>query len=427
MSENPPGRPGDNQPYDDARPPAGPGATPPSDPTAPPPAHGQPAYGQPGYGPPPYGQPGYGPPSGQPGNGQPGYGQPPGQPGYGQPGYGQPGYGQPGYGQPGYGQPGYQVPPGYGPPADPYGQPPQGPPPFGVAGEVPPPGYAPGPQAQYPYGAPQPGFGPQYGLYAGPEDPLVSPNFGGWWNRSVALLSVAWQPMAMVQLIWALPLVVLGVFLNLAPTEPDTTTSSELTGDLLVALLIGAGAALIAILLSFVTQLATIQILVQRATGQPMSVRDALLTGLRRAPAMLGWGLLAGLLVLVGLVLCILPGIYVGLALSVLPVIVLLERGTGIGRAFQLFHADFGAAIGRVATIIAIMLAVTLVDSVFSGLILSAADGEVSIGAAVVASVLSTIFSIILSIVASPLLLTAYADMRARHEPFSTAYLAPNA
>jgi hypothetical protein len=31
------------------------------------------------------------------------------------------------------------------------------------------------------------------------------------------------------------------------------------------------------------------------------------------------------------------------------------------------------------------------------------------------------------SIVVTPMVLTAYADMRARHEPFSTAYLAPAA
>jgi hypothetical protein len=376
------------------------------------PGYGQPAYGQPGT-PPPYGQPGYGQPAdpyGQPGYGKsgdvpPGYGQPGyGQPGYGQPGYGQPGYGQPGYGQPGYGQPGYGQ-PGYGQPG--YGQPGYGQPGYG----------APGPGQQF---------------YAGPDDPLVSANFGGWWSRSLALLTACWRPMAMIQLIWALPLVLSATAANLLTVggETVTTTSTDFdAGEVLLPLLVIFAVALVAILLSLVTQLATIQVLVQRATGQPFSIGEALMTGLRRAPAMLGWGFLAGLTILVGLVFCILPGIYLILVLSVLPVIILLERGNGIGRAFQLFHADFGSAIGRIATVIGIMLVVAVIDNVFSSALITTGglnSDDIGIGIAIVAAVITTAFSIIQTIVVSPMILTAYADMRARHEPFSTAYLVQN-
>ncbi|MFI5492078.1 hypothetical protein [Actinoplanes sp. NPDC051859] len=256
---------------------------------------------------------------------------------------------------------------------------------------------------------------------------MVSPTFSGWWNRAVALLSAAWRPMAVVQLLWALPLVLHGVFLNLEPWATGASTSSEFTGDDLVALLIPLGTAVIAMLLNFVTQLASVQILVQHATAQPVSVRGALVTGLRRLPAMISWGFLAALLIMVGLAFCFLPGIYVALVLSVLPVVVLLERGKGIGRTFELFHADFGAAIGRVATAGGIMLAFTLANGALSLVILGADDlgGDVTPGAAVAAAIVSTAFSIISNVVVSPLLLTAYADMRARHEPFSTAYLRP--
>jgi hypothetical protein len=235
----------------------------------------------------------------------------------------------------------------------------------------------------------------------------------------------------MIQLIWALPLVLGGVASNLLTLggETVTTTSADFeVSEVLIPLLIIFAVVLVAILLSLITQLATIQVLVQRATGQPFSIGDALLTGLRRAPAMIGWGLLAGLTILVGLVFCILPGIYLALVLSVLPVIVLLERGNGIGRAFQLFHADFGSAIGRIATVIGIMLAVALIDNVFTSAFVNTgnldADG-IGIGIAVVVALISAALSIVQTIVVSPLLLTAYADMRARHEPFSTAYLMP--
>ncbi|MEV6602468.1 hypothetical protein AB0M36_37305 [Actinoplanes sp. NPDC051346] len=286
------------------------------------------------------------------------------------------------------------------------------------------------PESGWTGGSVAPGYGaaPQPGWYASPDDPLVSPNFGGWWTRAFALLSAAWRPMAVVQLFWALPLVLLDVFIILAPVETETGTNGEFTGGLLVALLISLGTDLVAMLLSFVTLLATVQILVQRATDQPVSVREALMTGLRRAPAMLGWGLLSGLLIMVGLLFCILPGLYVALAMSVLPVVVLLERGNGIGRAFELFHANFGAAIGRVATTAGVMLAFTLAGGALV-LGLQPTDAlsgdDVTVGVALTTAIISTTVSIISNVVVSPLLLTAYADMRARHEPFSTAYLRP--
>ncbi len=394
------------------------------------PPYGQPGYGQPGYGQPHPGQPGYG----QPSPGQPGYGQPgPGQPDYGQPGYGQPGYGPPGYGQPGPGQPSYGQ-PGYGQPG--YGQPGYGQPGYGKSDDVPPPygqpGYGQPGYGQPGYGQPGPGA-PGQQFYAGPDDPLVSPNFGGWWNRSLALLSACWRPMAMIQLIWALPLILGGVATNLlssgADTVTTTTDSIDFQADLLVPLLIVFTVVLIAVLLSLVTQLATIQVVVQHATGQRVSVREALLTGLRRAPAMIGWGLLAGLMILVGLLFCILPGIYLILVLSVLSVVVLLERGNAIGRTFQLFHADFGSAIGRIATVIGIILAITVVDNIITTSLLTAGDlgnDSVNVGFAILGAVISAVFTIVSTIVISPMLLTAYADMRARHEPFSTAYLVPN-
>ncbi len=324
------------------------------------------------------------------------------------PTYGSPAYGQPGYDQPGYGRSG-DVPP-------PYGQPGYGQPGYGPAGYGPPPGY----------GAPSQQF------YAGPDDPLVSPDYGGWWNRSIALLSACWRPMGIIQLIWALPLVLASVATNLISMgggETVTTTSDSFdAAEVIVPLLVVFVVAGVAILLSLVTQLATLQIVVQRATGQPFSVGEALLTGLRRAPAMIGWGLLAGLAILVGLICCILPGIYVILVLTVLSAIVLLERGNAVSRSFQLFHADFGSAIGRVATIVGIMLAFSLIDGVFSNALISADLGadSINVGVAVGAAIISTIFSIISTIVVAPLVLTAYADMRARHEPFSTAYLVPN-
>jgi hypothetical protein len=398
-----------------------------------PPGYGAPGYGQqpdhgrqPGNPQPPGYQPGYQPPGPQPGP-QPGHQQPgqqqPGQqqpnyqpsgyqpPGYGQPGYGQPGYGQPGYGQPGYGQPGYGQPPGYGQQGA-YGPPPgYGPPSYGV------PGYA---------GGVPPGYDTAAHLhssyYASPTDPLVSATFSGWWERSFRLLQAAWRPMALVQLISVIPVFLVSAVASVQTDAQlaeitETTDASQIDWGALFRPLLN--------LLPFivVTNLAVLRLLVQRATGRPLSIGAALRDGLRRMPPLLGWSILGALLVVIGFVFCILPGVYLLAVLSVLAPIVLLERGAGIGRAFQLFHAGFGAALGRIATMLGLAVGIGIFESVITGAITSGSDPNAA--ASVIAEFLSAGFSLATSLLAAPMILTAYADMRARHEPFSTAYLAP--
>jgi hypothetical protein len=244
------------------------------------------------------------------------------------------------------------------------------------------------------------------------------------------LLTTTWRPLLTVQLWWVVPLLVVSFAGSLATPQTTVDTSTD-AGEIFGALAIALPALLITVLLTLTAQLASLHVLVQRATGRQVSVRAAMLAGLRRVHAMIGWGILAGLLVLVGVVLCVVPGIYVGLVMVVLPAIVLLERGRGIGRAFELFHAKFGESLARVATIAGIYLVGGIVQSAISGLLIGDLDPNAdpdatpSIATALFGSIVSTSFSVALIVILAPLILTAYADMRARREPFSTAYLMP--
>ena len=270
---------------------------------------------------------------------------------------------------------------------------------------------------------------PPYGAYGPPpygpppvppsDDPLVSPDFNGWWNRSMRLLAATWQQLVMIQLLWAIPLLVITVVSNVVPDAAEGGI-----GDLIAVLVFVAAT----FLLGLVTTLATLHLLVQHASGHQTSVGWALRAGLRRAAPMVGWGILAGLMVLVGLVLCIVPGLYVGVVFTILPAVVLLERANAVGRCFQLVHSPFGPALGRIVTIGAVGIAFSLVEQALITVVGGRGyfdPGDVSTGAAVASAVVTTIFSVVGGVVAAPLVLTAYADMRARHEPFSTAYLQP--
>ncbi|NMO50859.1 hypothetical protein HH310_06585 [Actinoplanes sp. TBRC 11911] len=268
-----------------------------------------------------------------------------------------------------------------------------------------------------PYGQPQTPF-------PAPDDPLVSADFNGWWNRSMRLLSATWRPLVMIQLLWAIPLLIITIVSNLAGQAEDTGSDGDLTAFILVGLPVIA----VTFLLGLVTTLATLHVLVQHVTGHQMSVGWALRAGLSRAAAMLGWGILGGLMILVGIALCVLPGIYVSLVFMILPAVVLLERTNAIARCFRLVHAQTGPALGRIATIFAVSVVFGLVENALTSLIgggYFAGGDDVSTGAGIFAAIVSTAVSVLSGVVIAPLVLAAYADMRARHEVFATTQLQP--
>jgi hypothetical protein len=162
------------------------------------------------------------------------------------------------------------------------------------------------------------------------------------------------------------------------------------------------------------------------ATGRNAGSGPAALAALRRFPALLGWSLLALPMIVAAIVLCLLPVLYVGAVLTILPVVVLLERGTGIGRCFRLFHADLGVAIGRIATILGLTVAGSVIVTLLTTAVTLTAGGGLESPNALATTaeaLLQGVFYVAAGLVGTPLLVTAYADMRARREPFSTAHL----
>lgn len=268
-------------------------------------------------------------------------------------------------------------------------------------------------------------------FYATPADPLVSPNYEGWWQRGTTLAGRVWKPALILHAIAAVPSLALmvpaEVLLNVESQKIQAIllNGTAALGDLggyLSAILLFTGAALLVALISSLTAAVNVHLVIQAATGRPVNLRAATVAGLRRAPAIIGWILLGNLLTSLALLMCVLPVFYVGAAFMVLPVLVTLERGSGISRAFALFHADLGTSIARVATVFAL----TTVLAVGLGAV--ALVLELTIGGTaglVTAALWRGLHYLAAGLIVTPLLVTAYADMRSRLEPFSTAYLMP--
>ncbi|MET8148211.1 hypothetical protein ACIBSW_31230 [Actinoplanes sp. NPDC049668] len=275
-------------------------------------------------------------------------------------------------------------------------------------------------------------------------DPLVSPDFAGWWSRSFALLKAVWQPVALIQLIWVIPVLIVMVAvqlsfmdqLNAATASAQSGVPGDIDlGELFLPFLVLIPVALVAGLAGLVVSGAAYQLMIQKVTGQPVSIGAALMASLRRVPAMLGWGILAGFAVVLGFIFCILPGVYIAAVVSILTAVVMVERGVGIGRCFQLFHADLGTSVSRIATIAGLGFGVNVASSIVSAIFAAifggaggfAAQGQMTVASIIAEAVVTSLFSVVAGTLFPPLLLTAYADMRARTEPFSTAFLMPTA
>ncbi|MFF5226810.1 hypothetical protein [Dactylosporangium sp. NPDC000521] len=411
-----------------------------------PPAPGQP--GHPGQ-PPAPGQPGH---PGQPQQaGQPGLPGHPGQPQYpGQPTYpGQPPFaGQPGYpGQPQYpGQPTYPGQAPYPGQAGAYGQP-----------QYPSGGYD---QSQGYGGVYDPSqayavyqMTPVSGLYAGQigeGDPLVSPDYSGWWRRSMAVLGRGWQKLALLQLIglavtlaYSVPLSLASLGLTDELSRTDPVTGAPVApdfGQLFPAVGLIVLGAFVGVFVSFVIAIASNHVVVTIAAGLRPRFGAALLLAARRVFPLLGWQVLAGMIVIAGICACILPAIYLSAVFTLLPAVVTFERGTSaISRCFKLFHQDLGASIGRIATTIGLGVAVGFVASIVSALVqggtagasslslqpmeVTGADGTIVLGV-VLAAIVSEVIARAGAVVTAPMSLATYADMRARLDGLSTATLA---
>jgi hypothetical protein len=236
-----------------------------------------------------------------------------------------------------------------------------------------------------------------------------------------------------VHAIAALPTTVLSLPASLRFAEESAAMTAALNaspgripdmGEYLPAALQLAVVSIVAGLISAVAVAISVQLVILAATGRPVSIAVAFRLGIRRVPAVIGWGALAGLVYVGAALACFLPVIYVGAALMVLPVVVTLERGAGIGRAFSLFHADLGTSISRTATMFGLSIAGLIMFAVIGAI------GAAVIGGAagpVVSQLVSSVGGLAIGILITPLVVTTYADMRARREPFSTAYLVPPA
>jgi hypothetical protein len=275
--------------------------------------------------------------------------------------------------------------------------------------------------------------------FGDPSDPLISADYAGWWQKNKNLFQGYWRQLALLQGVGAVAALVLRVPAALVQAiqtrglrdagQLDSAEIRHAVVSALPALTVGILGSILAGLVLALISLAGMRLLVTGVTGGQPSIPDALRGALGRLFPLVGWSLLAGLILLVGFCACFVPALYFAAVFAVLPAVVLFERGGVIVRCFKLFHGDFGSSIARVATVIGIAIAVSLVSSSVATIVDTVARAwSAGTGGLVSGTVIGTLFQVAitaaLGVLLTPLVLTTYADERARLEPLHTGILA---
>jgi hypothetical protein len=228
------------------------------------------------------------------------------------------------------------------------------------------------------------------------SDPLVPPDLRGWIERVIAVVRRSLVPLLIIQLgvaaVSALVSFTLGPTLA-APEDPNSFDST--------LVLLGV---MIAIAVSVFAQGASVYVAIQDAAGREATAGEALRFATMRAPALIGWGLAAGLLTLFGFLMLIVPGLYLAIVFgAALAGVVTVERA-GIARCFELVNARFWPTLGRMALAVAGGGAYTIV----AGFVVSALSSPGSFNEAVLRAVVDVPLGMVFVGVA----VVTYAELR---------------
>lgn len=315
--------------------------------------------------------------------------------------------------------------------------------PYDAGGPLPPEqGFRPPDEA---YREAMPDFGPEH-------DPLVNPSaqgFSGWTFRVGGVLRRGWQQLLVIfALTHLLPTVVFGVLLVGgvvvgASFDLSGIGSPDMVEELLTTVLATViGYVVVVLLLQMLGYAAATHLATRQAAGLPVTVGEAMRYGLRRMLGLVGWHVLAYLLVgigviavavccvkvasVFGLIPILLVAVYLTLVIALLGPAFLFERGNALRRSSTLVHAAFWPTTGRLLLLGLTLIAGAVVEQMFSAVGTAfVPPGDTAMSLAVVGgtTLLGAVIEVPLTMVLFSGILITYAERRGDEDTVSTRQL----
>ncbi|HSN15844.1 MAG TPA: hypothetical protein VLT61_14525 [Anaeromyxobacteraceae bacterium] len=244
---------------------------------------------------------------------------------------------------------------------------------------------------------------------------LVSRTFSTWWAnvaRYALLLLLAYVPIFVAG-------VVAAVTFGAGVLKPAPGTVPTFPPGLIPIIAI---AGLVTLVIGLVLFGGMTYGALQHLAGRKVTLGAMIGAGLRRAWPLFLVGLAAYLLVLAGFVALVVPGILIGMGLSVILPVVVAEESAGVGaaikRSFALTKGSRGTIFGAAIVVLVAMWAVSLIGNVATA----------ALAGNQVLAILGLVLSLLLQIAMTPLSMilsaVAYHDLRVAKEGVDTSSLA---
>ena len=260
-------------------------------------------------------------------------------------------------------------------------------------------------------------------MMSGPEGSIPPKTLGEILSAAFNIYKANASKLILVVAVVVAPLSLIGAFFSGVLFAPDKIRVSSVGGQVVFdyagrnfggLLLVGGIGALIAVLISAVLQAALIRASAQATIGDPVDVEASYRYGFKRLGSVILVSLLVGLIVAVGFILLIIPGIIflVFLSVSIPALIVEGRRGTeAMGRSWNLVKGHFWHAF-------AVIIVAAIIVGIISGVI-----GAIGGNAWFVRWIFTAIAQIVTAPYAALVSVLLYLDLRARSESLSAETL----
>lgn len=257
--------------------------------------------------------------------------------------------------------------------------------------------------------------------------------FGETLDAGFKLLRLHFKELAIIVLLVMIPLEVLNLFITTSVTDSyevvpiwDSDTGETYSDE---GTYIAGQIAIFGLTLLFWTfaTVAVFRVAAEAYRGRPAGVRDSLMYALKRS-RQIGWtSLLLILGIGIGLVLCVLPGVWLWALWSVALPALLVEGVSGtkaLGRSQQLVKDRWWATFGRLFAVVVIALVIDLLVSTAIEAVLMAPLDSTSLAAMVAESAAAMVGTVISTPLISAVIVIVYFDLRVRKEGFDLSLLA---
>ncbi|MEU6857813.1 hypothetical protein AB0B28_02885 [Glycomyces sp. NPDC046736] len=270
-------------------------------------------------------------------------------------------------------------------------------------------------------------------------DPLVTGDFESWWHATLDVVQRSWRTVGLILLIGVvLPRWILGAFnSNVRDTEVkvDVTDFGAVVREYAPSAIVGFIGVILSLAVLYVAgsaALAAVRVATAEAAGGFLSLGEAFRFGFRRGGKFFLWLLLAWVTIGVGLVLCVLPGLWAIFALSLMaPAAVFEARRSPYARSIQLTHSAFWPALGRLIIVVLVAIAANIIINMVGLLLAGVWHGLFAPWLAAVLTIITEAIMALLLLAPMIWILAAslctYAWLRGRTESVSATSLSAEA